>query len=281
MSTMPVRSYNTYALTPKKRSAGPMLLFLGLLIGAIVGAVLVARRMLEHKSGDGKTTLPVAKGTTAKPAAPVAPVAPAPPGPGKPIGKPPKHVAAVPDAGTAVAVIDHTPPPDHGSPVVTHPIDAPPQAGPCPAGAKLDGHLCIDVYEATAQSQLPATGMSWGDARKACSTRGMRLCKAHEWEAACRGAHGASYPYGASFQAPRCNVERSGTGKLMKPGSFPECVSAAGLSDMAGNVAEWVDEGYTKGGSWEHGDGRCSKADHPARDEGHEDVGYRCCATPK
>ena len=103
----------------------------------------------------------------------------------------------------------------------------------------------------------------------------MSLCTGDDWEAACRGAGAASYPYGGSFLAGVCNL---GSGTVGTPGTRGDCQSASGALDMAGNVAEWVAEGGIRGGSaLRTHDGRCSRPERRPAEGFAEDVGYRCC----
>jgi formylglycine-generating enzyme required for sulfatase activity len=126
---------------------------------------------------------------------------------------------------------------------------------------------------------MPRTGVSRADAAKLCAERGERLCTEKEWERACRGPGGTSYPYGTTYQAGRCNTQG---GPVRAAGSFMDCKSGSGAFDMSGNVAEWTESGMIKGGAAGEGDpaGRCS---HHVKShgEGAESVGFRCCATPR
>jgi formylglycine-generating enzyme required for sulfatase activity len=66
---------------------------------------------------------------------------------------------------------------------------------------------------------------------------------------------------------------------IAKAGSFPRCHSASGVFDLAGNVAEWIDDGTIIGGSAIDGsDGRCgAPVRRVAEGARFADVGYRCC----
>ena len=123
--------------------------------------------------------------------------------------------------------------------------------------------------------------IEYDDAKKACAQRGMRLCEPDEFERACRGERRASYPYGSRMDPKKCNAKRSGEHKAVPGGAYAECVSAAGVFDMAGNVAEWVAGEGIRGGSFDTGDGRCSNRDHRSTSRAYHDVGYRCCSRPK
>ena len=158
----------------------------------------------------------------------------------------------------------------------------------CPLGANLvEGthQYCIDVYEYPGGKTIPRTDVSYEEAGRLCAMRGERLCTDQEWERACRGHHGASYPYGQTCDPTRCNTRGSG-GEIAPAGSFATCRSASGAYDMSGNVAEWVTAPHgpaEKGGSAlsTNPQVRCSHVIRSPEPEGGAFVGFRCCADPK
>jgi hypothetical protein len=150
--------------------------------------------------------------------------------------------------------------------------------GPCPTGMLFmhRSHLCVDRDEAN-RAGRPITNVSLEEAAAACATEGKRLCSANDWERACRGQGGTSYPYGPSYRAERCHV-RAGEGAAPDLVGSSSCVSASGALDMSGNVAEWDAEGNRRGGSASDGDdGRCSRRLRPPPGARAPDLGYRCC----
>jgi hypothetical protein len=96
---------------------------------------------------------------------------------------------------------------------------------------------------------LPWTSVSYASAKSACEAAGYRLCNGGEWQDACEGTGGASYPYGDEYGADTCNGAdhdvRGAAGvqnALLPTGSRDGCVSPAGALDMSGNAKEWTDD---------------------------------------
>lgn len=114
---------------------------------------------------------------------------------------------------------------------------------------------------------LPQAYINRLDAARACENAGKRLCSVVEWYRACRGSHRTVYPYGANYQAGRCNVGKAHLlsrlygknprawqyqahfnnpildqlpGFLARTGEFEGCVNDYGIHDMVGNLHEWV-----------------------------------------
>jgi hypothetical protein len=140
--------------------------------------------------------------------------------------------------------------------------------------------FCIDRYEwPNIAGKLPRTNASWVEAKVACIDAGKRLCTRQEWETVCRGGTHRVYPYCDTYDPEQCRTEEKNAGKS---GSVKKCDSK-GVSDMVGNVWEWVDDKqgdypYMMGGSFHDGkDAHCGLSIPGTIAARNEDTGFRCC----
>lgn len=179
-------------------------------------------------------------------------------------------------------------------------LPAPPSAtaapGPLPAVAV--GGLWVDAVEDAVDDQGRAVSQAgaapWpvdlDQARAACTAAGRHLCSRVEWATACQGAaprdadgngdpfddrrQGRLRPYGDAWQPGWC-------GEADEPpvaaGSRAGCQSPEGAWDLAGNMAEWVDEGVLMGASGTQD--ACDAAwTPPGPGWRSPQTGFRCCA---
>jgi formylglycine-generating enzyme required for sulfatase activity len=109
----------------------------------------------------------------------------------------------------------------------------------------------------SAPGRLPWTAVAFDDAAAACAAAGHRLCTGAEWQAACEGAMGRTYPYGDAYAGGTCNgadrdaVAGGDIDSRVEPcGTLASCVSEAGALDLSGNVKEWTNDlrGSASGG---------------------------------
>ena len=173
-------------------------------------------------------------------------------------------------------------------------------------GATVRKRYCIDRYEhGNHAGSLPTVMSSWNHAKATCASLGKRLCTEAEWTLACEGPERLPFPYGYARDPLACPIDkpspRVDERRLFAPstqaaelarldqrepsGSRPRCVSAYGVFDMTGNVAErGVNEtrvpykSALKGGSWGEYRNACRPSTR-GHDEGffYYQMGFRCC----
>jgi formylglycine-generating enzyme required for sulfatase activity len=88
--------------------------------------------------------------------------------------------------------------------------------------------------------QHPVTETTWAGALAYCRWRGARLPSEVEWEAAARGMHGRTFPWGEAMPTPELAVINRQSGDLLAVGSRPKGATPEGLLDMAGSLLEWT-----------------------------------------
>jgi formylglycine-generating enzyme len=178
-------------------------------------------------------------------------------------------------------------------------------------GRQTSKRFCVDVFEyPNREGDKPIVGVDYFEARDECGRQGKRLCTSSEWELACEGSGLLPYPYGYVRDSSVCNfdkpyiipdndayanpktrqAEMARLDQREPSGVRLECVSTFGVSDMTGNVDEWVENesGFgdkapyrsgLKGGYWGPVRNRCRPmtVDHNQWHTGYQ-VGFRCCS---
>jgi formylglycine-generating enzyme required for sulfatase activity len=94
---------------------------------------------------------------------------------------------------------------------------------------------------------MPVSNIPFDDASAYCEWVGGRLPTESEWEREARGDDSRTYPWGNTFEPWRCNTRDGGPHAPTATGAYPDCVSAHGVLDLAGSVAEWCSDWYKSG----------------------------------
>ena len=151
---------------------------------------------------------------------------------------------------------------------------------------------------------LPWTAVTEDQAAAACAAAGKRLCTSAEWQLACAGTAGLSYPYGNTYSATACNgkdydpncsapdddtVLPTGTSYGCPAPAASVCVSPTGAFDMSGNVQEWTSTPKSagvfsvRGGAFDTpAGGLTCQFDFVSftHDFEFNNLGFRCCQGP-
>jgi len=94
-------------------------------------------------------------------------------------------------------------------------------------------------------ANLPVTDVSWDEANDYARWVGGRLPSEAQWEKACRGTDGRTYPWGnRDPSGDLVNFWKTGLGTWSTVGGYPGGASPYGALDMAGNVWEWTADWY-------------------------------------
>jgi formylglycine-generating enzyme len=125
-------------------------------------------------------------------------------------------------------------------------------------------------YSPLKEPNHPITKITWKAADHYCKWRGLRLPTELEWERAARGTDLRIWPWGDATPIGCAQANFVGCGDASSAvGSFPIGVSAEGVYDLAGNVAEWTADLYDSSAWKDHAAG---VANPPAPKEGKDRV---------
>jgi hypothetical protein len=177
-------------------------------------------------------------------------------------------------------------------------VDSDSDADPCPTGDEMvhvtSLDICIDAYEASdgggGRARSEYLGTPWvyvtqAQASAACSAAGKRLCSATEWQEACSGPWGYSYPYGNSYEPYSCNGTDYGAEAVLPTGEAGDCEGGyPGIFDMSGNAMEWTADCASGscliagGCAWDQYDLiTCDRFSDYLATFNQYHVGFRCC----
>lgn len=136
--------------------------------------------------------------------------------------------------------------------------------------------VCVDRFEYPNQRDvIPQGNVSYQEAQELCKKKGKRLCTQDEWQWACSGLEGYTYPYGWNRDDIKCNTD--GTNAVERSGSRHNCVSKYGGYDMVGNIFEWVtgtkNDPMLMGGPYS----KCQTVSPGVGGGAKPQTGFRCC----
>jgi formylglycine-generating enzyme required for sulfatase activity len=189
--------------------------------------------------------------------------------------------------------------------------------GGCPLDMVRVEGACVDRFEApNVRGARPLVMQSAVTAEAWCAERDKRLCTEDEWDLACQGPSGQTYPYGDAHEDGRCNDDKTWIApdegtlatwpsaeaqaevdalyQAAPSGDLAGCVSEGGVFDLTGNVEEWVvrtrehpnDYPHVLKGCYWSGCYGGSKptclSTNPAHADGFMfyETGFRCCRDP-
>lgn len=165
------------------------------------------------------------------------------------------------------------------------------------------GAFAIDAFEVTEghlhhariDAARAASNVSAAEAESYCASRGGRLPTREEWFVVAAGDKDRRYPWGETGAVCRRAAWGLANGPCANGADGPDTVgahssgdSAAGVHDLAGNVAEWVrvKDGvfYAKGGSYKSllaAELRTWSDVEPSPGTRDLAIGFRCAYDPK
>ncbi len=169
----------------------------------------------------------------------------------------------------------------------------------CDPSAGSDGGIVPE-----APGSHPVVCVTWCDALAYCKWAGKTLCQGSyveadnpgksDWMSVCSNGGATTYPYGAAYQGTLCNGDQFPQTGCPDCTTFPaneqtSCATQSGVTNMSGNVAEWVDECSnnsgetddcrTRGGSYASDASKleCGATSGYQRSAATPTVGFRCC----
>jgi formylglycine-generating enzyme required for sulfatase activity len=118
-------------------------------------------------------------------------------------------------------------------------------AGDCTLPQNVRSQRRPFYFQDSAFKDYPVIYVTWGQASAYCQWAGRRLPSEAEWERAGRGDDFRTFPWGERKADGTLANFNMLVGDTSRAGSYPAGASPFGVLDMAGNVAEWVNDYYS------------------------------------
>lgn len=118
-------------------------------------------------------------------------------------------------------------------------------AGACALPQELKSQRRPEYFLNPEFKDYPVVYVTWGQAKTYCEWAGRRLPTEAEWERAGRGDDFRTFPWGEDKANGLLANFNMLVGDTSRVGTYPAGASPFGVLDMAGNVAEWVNDFYS------------------------------------
>jgi formylglycine-generating enzyme required for sulfatase activity len=117
--------------------------------------------------------------------------------------------------------------------------------GACTLPQELKSQRRPEYFDNPEFKDYPVVYVTWGQAKTYCEWAGRRLPTEAEWERAGRGDDFRTFPWGEDKANGLLANFNMLVGDTSRVGTYPAGASPFGVLDMAGNVAEWVNDFYS------------------------------------
>jgi formylglycine-generating enzyme required for sulfatase activity len=118
-------------------------------------------------------------------------------------------------------------------------------SGGCTPPQSFKSQRRADYFDNPEFKDYPVVYVTWGQAKAYCEWAGRRLPTEAEWERAARGDDFRTFPWGEDKADGLLTNFNMLVGDTSRVGTYPAGASPFGVLDMAGNVAEWVNDFYS------------------------------------